>query len=492
MTIKKIGVGLISIGILGILFSLLMDVLPGGNPGIQSAQIFGIEISIVLLLIGVWFLLSASGEQIDMAEQIRQGVQGLLGLPVIAWVIVGFLIAYLLFVFSPMFLNPTLRIDYFVRYLPDKSPIGADLTIVLELMKNWFASGQTPYAVQFYPPFVYVFFAPLLLIPDYPTLYKFFALLSLFSYCVLTLILPLKFSDRKNIALILLLFFTGLYSYGFQFELERGQYNVLTMLLCLWGIYIFHYQPKYRIFAYLLFSSAIQLKLYPAIFILLLIEDWRNWRSNLRRFAGLALFNILLLFVMGQRIFLDFLQAVTRQLAPTGWTWNGNHSIKAFVYNLLKDGYGLIGSPTLEQLRQNSKLIEVLLFSIFLVSLAVAVWIAYRRNRAGLDPYLLLTCTIGALIIPISNDYTLSFLTAPVAIFLSNLAETRNTSYRLISMLLILGIAFAYASVLVPFKYKPYYLNNAFPPLFLILLFATILNWIRYKYPEPSVVNNRQ
>ena len=81
------------------------------------------------------------------------------------------------------------------------------------------------------------------------------------------------------------------------------------------------------------------------------VDDWRNWKSILRRFAGIAFFNILLLFVMGPGIFMDFLQSVTTQLDTPGWTWNGNHSISAFVYNLTKDGFGIISAPTLEALQ---------------------------------------------------------------------------------------------------------------------------------------------
>ena len=162
----------------------------------------------------------------------------------------------------------------------------------------------------------------------------------------------------------------------------------------------------------------------------------------------------------------------------------GNHSMSAFVFNLTKDGYNVIGSPTLELLRQNSNLLETLLFLIFLFSFASALFIAYRRNQAGLDPYLLLICTIGALIVPVSNDYTLSFLAAPLAIFLSGMQENRSAPLRPISIVLITAIAFLYASILVPFKYKPYYLNNAFPPLFLILIFVTILNFMRSKRPD--------
>lgn len=485
MTLRKLGVGFVSMGVLGTVFSLLADFLPGARSGIQSTQILGIEISILLLLIGVWITLAATDEKLDALQCVRNFIGHVMNQPVIVWTLAGFLIAYILFYVGPMFLNSDLRMNYFYRYLPDRFPIGNDLIIILELARGWFTSGESPYALQFYPPFTYVFFAPLLLVDDYPTLYKFFTLFTVLSYCFLTLILPVKMVEKKNIPFILLFFVTGLASYGLQFELERGQYNVFTFLICLWSIYIFHYHPKYRIFAYLLFSMSVQLKLYPAIFIVMLIDDWKAWKSILLRFAVLVTFNILLLFIMGHQIFWDFLQMVSSQISTPGWTWNGNHSINAFVYNLAKDGYGLVEPNILEILRQNSNLIETFLFLIFCVLFVLALLISYRRNRTGVDPYLLVACMIGALIIPISNDYTLSILAAPIALILSSVTESRNILQRLISILMILGISFSYASILIPFKYKPDYLNNAFLPLLFILIFTTSLNLIRYKNPEP-------
>jgi hypothetical protein len=366
------------------------------------------------------------------------------------------------------------------------SPIGHDLIMIIDRAKGWFAANQSPYTGQasFYPPFTYMFFAPVLLIDHYPTLYKLFTLFIVLSYCFLSLVLPIKMTDKKDRPLVLLFFITGLTSYGLQFELERGQYNVFTFLLCLWAIYIFHYHPKYRILAYLLFSLSVQLKIYPAIFIVMLIDNWRDWKSILLRFAGIAIFNFLLLFTMGYRMFLDFLQAVSKQLVTPGWTFNGNHSIKAFVFNLTKDGFRLIDSNTLEVLRQNSGFVETSLLLIFGVLFITAILISYARNRTGMDPYLLMTCMIGAMIIPISIDYKLSILAAPVALVLCSIPEPKNILQRLISILMILGVSFGYASMLIPFKYKPYYLNNMFPPIFLILIFVTVLNLIRYKNAE--------
>lgn len=484
MTLRKAGLGLVGIGILGTALSLIADFLPGAKAGIQSTQILGIEMSIIILLIGIWAILASKDEKLDVSQRVRNFIDQLINLPVIAWVLIGFLIAYILFFVSPMFLNSDLRMNYFIRYIPDRFPIGNDLIVIIELAKGWFTANQSPYAIQFYPPFTYMFFAPLLLVDSYPMLYKSFTLFTIVSYCFLTLILPLKMVDKKNIPLVLLFFITGLASYGLQFELERGQYNVFTFLLCLWSIYVFHYHPKYRIFAYLLFSLSVQLKLYPAIFIVMLIDDWRAWKSILVRFAGIALFNILLLFIMGYQIFWDFLGSVSSQMTTPGWTWNGNHSINAFVFNLTKDGFRIIESNTLDILRQNAGFIETSLFLIFVILFISAILISYKRNRPGVDPYLLIACMIGALIIPISNDYTLAILAASVALVLCSIPGLKTIPQKLISILMILGISFSYASILVPFKYKPYYLNNAFPPLFFILIFVTILNLIRYKNAE--------
>jgi hypothetical protein len=56
MSARKVGIGLIILGIFGILFSLLRDFLSGGRAGIQSAQILAIEVSAIILLAGVWAL----------------------------------------------------------------------------------------------------------------------------------------------------------------------------------------------------------------------------------------------------------------------------------------------------------------------------------------------------------------------------------------------------------------------------------------------------
>ncbi len=481
MAVKKIGRGAIIAGIAGIVFSFLIAILMHERAGIPSIWILGIEVSAVLILFGAWLTRAEPSEQLQPGKQIHHLVDQILNFPIITWVFIGFLFVFLLLFIAPIFLNPNRQMIYFSGYIPNLNPIGNDLRVMIDLLKGWVSENQSPYTIQFYPPLTYVVFAPLLLIGDEPTLYRLFTLFTFFSYCLLALWLPLKLIHKKHLALVLLIFVTGLLSYGFQFELERGQYNVFTFLLCLTSIYIFHYHRKYRLLAYLLFSLSVQLKLYPAIFIVMFVDDWRDWKNVIVRFTGIGVFNFLLFFVMGYRIFLDFIRSVTAQMVNPSWIGPWNHSISSFISVAKEDGLGLIDLATLRLFRHNDQWVEAILILAFILLFASALIIFHLRKEAGLDPYLLLTCTIGALILPISYDYTLSILAAPVLLFLCALAEMNNAWHKLISILLTLGISVAYFSTLIPYIYRPHFLNNIFPALFLILILATSLNFMRYQ-----------
>jgi hypothetical protein len=226
---------------------------------------------------------------------------------------------------------------------------------------------------------------------------------------------------------------------------------------------------------------AIHIKLYPAIFILLFITDWHDWKTNIKRVGGLALFNFALLFVLGYSNFVGFIDAVLVQLRTPSWGWNGNHSVQTFVYNFLKDGYNLLSEETLTLLQQNSGLLSTTLLIVILACILAILIRTYIRRENGFNPYLFLACTLGALIIPTSNDYTLPILVAPIAIFFCTLPAINEFKNRPLAILLLLIISISYSSILYPFKYKPYFLNNSFPPLFLILVSLTLLYFLSQK-----------
>ena len=481
MSAIKIGKWLFGVGICGAVFSLLSDLLPGSNPGIQATQLLGLEIASVFLFIGAWLLLSGTDTKMEFKEAVYTLAGKVDALPVIVWVLAGFFISYLGLFVAHSFLNTSLRMEYFVKYLPDRYPIGNDLIAVLDQAKGWFVNGQSPYQIQFYPPFAYILFSPLTLVDDYPKLFASFTLFSVAIYVVFALILPVKFVGTKNLPMILLFFLTSLFSYGFHFELERGQYNILASLLCLSAIYIFHNHKSLRVLAYVLFTLSVQLKLYPAIFIVLFVDDWMDWKPTLRRFISIGFLNFALLFSLGWRSFLEFMDAVILQVTTPTWNMDVNHSAKSFV-DVLARGK-LEGFPVDWQVfaQNHAGQISANVTVIFLIAFVLAIVFSQARRRNGADMYLLLTCALGTLILPVSMDYKLSILAVPMALFLSVLPETKNRGYKIVSTILIMGVSTFYSSLLVPFKYKPDLLHNSFPPLFFILIFVTILNIINYK-----------
>ncbi|HSL28717.1 MAG TPA: glycosyltransferase 87 family protein [Anaerolineales bacterium] len=485
MAAKKVGRGLISAGIGGIVLALIATLLFNERENIRPIQILCIEVALLAIIGGVFLV----RREVDSRSQTRDILNPIMNLPVVVWALMGFLIVYVLLFIFPIFLSPDLTMIYLAGYIPNLNPVGNDLTVMVELIQGWVAGDQSPYTIQFYPPLTYVLFAPLLLLEDPLALFRFFTLFTFVSYCLLTLALPLRMIDRKHLSLALLIFVTGLLSYGFQFELERGQYNVFTFLLCLTSIYIFHYHPRYRLLAYLLFSISVQLKLYPAIFIVMFVDDWRDWKRVVIRFAALGLFNLLLFFVMGYQTFWDFLRSVSAQVVSPSWIGVWNHSISSFVSVFKQDGFGLMHQESLRVVRQNSAWVEGSLLLAFAILFLCALLFSHLRRKTGLDPYLLLACTIGALILPISYDYTLSILAAPMLLFLSAIPEPDRPSLKLICILLTLGISVVYFTILTPYNYRPYFLHNSFPLLFLLLILATMMNGLQYKLEKLQPVD---
>jgi hypothetical protein len=478
MSTHKLGRILIFIGVIVILASVLVDAVGLGDETIGSSQLAGIMAGLLVAVTGFSLAFSAVDKAVDWRAGLRSAFDRLLNLPVGIWVVMGFLGVFILFFVAPMFLNADWSIQYFIKYLPDRRPIGLDLRTTMDVVTPWVQTRESPYPDLFYPPLTYILFAPLSLL-NYPSSYVLITFLTLFSFCALTALATLLLSSGRDRSILMLFFVSGLVSYGFQFEVERGQFNVITFLLCALAVYIFHRHYEFRYLAYLLFSAAIHIKLYPAIFVMTFVRDWQDWKSNLQRWLGLGVFNFALLFALGYREFLGFIETVMIQIRTPTWAWNGNHSLQAFIFNFMRDGYGLVSPSTLAFLQRNSNTIAYLLLAVILACILAVVIRAYLLRENGFNPFIFGVCTLGALIIPTSNDYTLPILAAPLALFLSSLPPISGFRAKVPAILLILTVSTAYASILFPFKYKPYFMNNSFLPLLLILIAGTVLYFLR-------------
>ena len=479
MSTKKIGYALTIIGVLGALASVFVDYVGFGDGGIQAAQIVGILAGIVLTVFGLSVVFQVPEKQIEIGSSFRSGGERLLNLPVSVWFAIGFLVVYVLFFIFPVFLNTDRSMTYFNRFLPNRNPIGADMNYTLDYVKSWVTTRQSPYPESHYPPLTYVLLSPLTLF-SYPTVYAVSTYLTLLSYIILTLLLPTLLVSKKDLSLILLLSVTGLFSYGFQFELERAQYYTIAFLLCMLAIYIFHRHFEFRYLAYLLFSFSVHLKIVPIFFLPMFIKDWMDWKGNIKRMVGLGLLNGALLFVLGYKNFLNFVDALLFRVETPTFLWSGNHSVGNFVFNFVIDGFGIISDKNILFLQQNAKLFERLLIIIITLCLVSIIVYVYRNRITGFNPYLLLACTLCALIIPVSIDYTLPMLVAPMAILLGSVPRLEGSiGNKTISILLVLVASFSYTSLLFPFKYKPYFLNNSFPALFILLVAITLFYFLQ-------------
>ena len=111
---------------------------------------------------------------------------------------------------------------------------------------------------------------------------------------------------------------------------------------------------------------------------------------------------------------------------------------------------------------------------------------AVRRNQSGLNAYLLLACTIGALLVPPrSDDHTLAILPGSVATLLVGLengawhADIRLPP-KMISIGAILVLVSAYVSTLYPSEFRPHtlWMDNNFPALLAMRLAVVLLSFV--------------
>lgn len=469
--IRKSGFLFILLGVLLMVFFFLIDRLGIGNDQktLGAAQILGVEFGIFLIVIGAGFFTFNVNENKTLKENVFTAINKVLDLPPIFWVVTTFLVLYLLFFISPMFFSK-IKIQYFYKYVPDAwtTRLGFDIETTVTHISNWLTKGISPYSdgIVPYTPLTLALFTPFLIL-GYPDYFKFLTLITVSSYILATFIIPLLVLQNRKSRFLLLIGVIGLFSYGFQFEIERGQFNMIAFALCLLAVYIFHYQYKFRYFAYLLFSIAVQLKLYPAIFVIMFIKDWRDWKNNIRRFLGLGVFNILLLFVLGDQLFLDFMGQITSRQLNLQSSRFEDISISGFTYFLSEGDFGIVS-----QYANAIGLFILVLLGI--ITLAILVHL-YRNRENGLNPYLLMVCTIGALIVPTASfDYKLPILAAPMILLLSSMPSISNAYKKVTAIAIIILMSTAYWSTLYPYDTKsPFFYRNS--PALLTILFATAI-----------------
>lgn len=474
-TKNRFAVFLVVSGILIVAFSLLFDLIVPGRRGVGIAQLTPAIVGATSAILGIGLVLS--GRETGNLKTLSRWLARIPALPNFFWVVMGIVVAYVLFLIFPMFFNANQRVLYFSRYIPDHYPIGEDLLGTLASINMWFTTGDAQY---FYPPLLTVLFSPLLFL-SYPLNYYVVTILTISSFTFLAILVSRLTTESMDRSVPLLIFGISFLSYGLQFELERGQFHTLAITLCIAAVYLFHRHPRYRFFAYVLFCTSVQFKLYPAIFVFMFVDDWRDWKTNLKRFVTLGFANFALLFLLGSSYFQKLVSHMTESGQAWKQVWNGNHSITGFFYYLLKPNTRILDDSSIDWLSRNIVWV-ISLFLVYFVICFLSVWLtSYRQGARRVDSFLLMACALGCLLLPsINHDYTLPILTAPFALLVSEQYSSQAIK-RILSGLLLSISAFAYTVTLIPFNHKLLIFRNSFPLLMVLLTTTTLLSLLRGK-----------
>ncbi len=396
--------------------------------------------------------------------------------PVEFWLILGLFVSFVIFYFVPTFFRSADSMAQGFDYItPRDGMIGGDHYEIVNSMSRSFLFDVPRFVLKGpYPPFTILFHMPFLLV-DTKTSYILISLLSLASLIFQTLVLPARLVKTKGYyPFLTALFITGIFSYGFQFEVERGQYNLIALCLTLTSIWIFHRWPGMRWLAYLLFTSAVQLKVYPAIFIINLVDNWRDWKGIVQRFMGLGLLNFAMLFLFGSENFFRFFGGISK-MATSDVSITVNHSIGSFVALVV---------GKLPALTDYSTYFVLAIVMLVFLCLALICYQTFINKFNGVNPFFILACVVIAQLIPrISFDYTLSIMPAAMAFFFVGIHE--NIKQSVVTSLSLFVICAAYGSTLFASPYKfaakemfpiltPF--SNNFSALVIILIAVTILS----------------
>jgi hypothetical protein len=400
--------------------------------------------------------------------------------PLSLWILAVFSIAYVLLFVYPVFLNS----DHVMALNADfpagsaEVGVGMDVRRTIDFSSSWLEdgiSGIRPY--NGYPPLAMLLYSALVPMP-FEWAYALITAATLLSYAFVAFAFPLYICPHGRASVLLMLIaVTGAFSYGLRFEIERGQQNLIAMGLCYAAI-VLHHAARRRALAYTLFTIAIQLKVYPCMFVLMLVDSWRVLRVNVRRITMLAAASTALLFVLGPTIFMEFIGGLISRFQTSGGLGEitlVNHSIKSGVVLWARQA----AKRQVLWPMEHASTIQFVLIACVLACLGVVLATAYRANRKGVDVHLLVMSALCALLIPgISHDYTLPILSGPFAALLLTyepLIDRAGTRYWHL-LVPILVCSAAYACLLFSPYYKPPFLAHNMPTLMVMVVGVTWLS----------------
>jgi hypothetical protein len=255
----------------------------------------------------------------------------------------------------------------------------------------------------------------------YQVLYK---LITLFSiYICINIIIKNK---KNNYSLLLI--FIYIISYQLIHELERGQWNLISIFLVYCAL-IYRNQEKY-ILSIILFSISIQIKVFPLIFAILFLYN-KNNKIDYKYLINLIAINTILLFTRGYDGFISFMKLTFFNGTENPGAWEMNPAIKSVIIMM----ENLSGAD-----------LRILLILI-IIGLFFTILITYHRTKTLYnEPYSFIALsTLAILLIPKSYDYRLSIVIIPIVYFFNKIDFYKliiNRKNRILLYLIIINFLF--------------------------------------------------
>jgi len=207
--------------------------------------------------------------------------------------------------------------------------------------------------------------------------------------------------------LSLILGFWLLTSYGFMYEVERGNIDLYALVFALLSVWLMLRLPRSAWWPAILLAVAINLKFYPGV--LLVILFWRyRWRAVLPVFVA----NAALLLIAGPGNVRSTVTGLTAIQSTQRSLWWGNHSAAALA-NVLRDVTGWAPSWIYVPLL----LVPLALWALTLLLLVRRGWSDRRAVLAAA------ACVPVMGVVPaISHDYKLVLYVFPLAVLAAVIA----------------------------------------------------------------------
>ena len=371
-------------------------------------------------------------------------------------------------------------------YFPHTNPIGTDFR-----HGSYLAAQQFSNAASGWPPFTVVLSLPYLLLgPDVAYVVHTCVLLTLNIAALGLAVAVVRTRDGDDVPLcgrasahagqLAPAFAAWLFvSFGFLLSIERGNFDAFAAFFAMLGLWAMVRRPAGVWLPAIAFSFAAEIKVYPAVLLLLVI--WRfRWKSVL----PLIVVNLVLAFSAGPENLLNYFRAMTKAMAQ-GAGWAGNSSAMSF-------------STWVDWLhpRYLPHLPVALLMAIPIALFLCTGWRLWRRRDHASSVLMLCAMVPVMCLLPsISHDYKVVLFAGPAVLLCGVLMRHigYHGSAEPWSMLLALcvglffiarvpGQVFDYAVNIQPFVW-PVWLMNKYPP---ILLFQVVVAWMAWRLPAPS------